>query len=107
MGSWPVPPEMAIAIAVALVVVAIVLVVVRRGRRRPAEVEAETEPTVEPEELEPAPPPKGLRGALAKSREALRQRLAAVFGGGRELDGWLELLEEALVSADVGVKTTT
>jgi fused signal recognition particle receptor len=47
-----------------------------------------------------------LRGALAKSRETLRQRLADVFGGNRELGSLLESLEEVLLQADVGTKTT-
>jgi fused signal recognition particle receptor len=48
-----------------------------------------------------------VRGALAKTRYALRRRLADVFGGDRELDTILVSLEEALLAADVGMPTTT
>jgi fused signal recognition particle receptor len=85
---------------VALVAV-VVLVVRRRRSAAPAELE-------EPSPIERAPaPPAPIRGALAKTRDALRQRLADVFGRGRELDAILGSLEEALLSADVGVRTTT
>jgi len=104
MELWPIPPEAAIAIGVILVValVAVVVLVLRRRRSvAPAELE-------EPSPIERAPaPPAPIRGALAKTRDALRQRLADVFGRGRELDAILGSLEEALLSADVGVRTTT
>ncbi len=135
MQSWPLSPDATTAgLAVLGVVLVVLLAVLLRGRAKSAEAprQPETEPTeieidagAEPAEVEedeteepplpepaaPAPPPLSaaarLRGALAKSRETLRQRLADVFGGNRELDAILESLEEALLIADVGVKTTS
>jgi fused signal recognition particle receptor len=129
MQSWPIPPEAAIAlgVAVAFVVVLVVFLLLRRRRERaalreePEDIEAfAPEPAEPPPEAvapAPAPPPPptaptppaptGLRAALAKSRAAFRQRLADVFGRGRALDPLLESLEEALLSADVGIKTTS
>jgi fused signal recognition particle receptor len=129
MQSWPIPPEVAIALAVAVAFVTIVVVVLffLRRRREPTALREEPEKIeqIEPEPAEPppeavapapapplppAPPPPaptGLRAALAKSRAVFRQRLADVFGRGRALDPLLESLEEALLSADVGIKTTS
>ncbi|MGH7819823.1 MAG: signal recognition particle receptor subunit alpha, partial [Candidatus Binatia bacterium] len=105
MEVWPFSPETlpaAGAVAVAILAALLGFLVQRRrgaaGRRaielRPAE------PT-------PEPPPTGrvLGRALAKSRELVRLRLADVFGKDRELDAMLGALEEALVSADVGLAT--
>ena len=104
MQLWPIPPQAAVAGGIVLVVALLVLLVwlVRRRRLGPP-------PAAElPAPLEaPAPPPAPrLRGALAKTRDTLRQRLAEVFGRNRELDAILDSLEEALLSADVGVKST-
>ncbi len=59
--------------------------------------------------LEPPAPPSAarLRAALAQSRDVLRHRLDKVLGQNREMDALLSGLEEALVSADVGIRTTT
>ena len=127
MQPWPISPEAAIAfgIAVLFVVIVVVVLLLRRRREPPAlpgepkeieEVEAEpAEPPPEVTPPAPAPPPPpapppaptGLRAALAKSRAVFRQRLADVFGRGQALDPLLESLEEALISADVGIKTTS
>ncbi len=48
-----------------------------------------------------------LRAALAKSREAFREKLEAALGHGRRVEEIYAALEEALVSADVGVRTTS
>ena len=114
--SWPMSPEGTIAGAVALAIALVgLLVLVFRRRSRtgsePAEERPITGADVSVTELVTPPVPTSpaarLRGALAKSRETLRQRLADVFGQNRELDAILRSLEEALVSADVGIKTTT
>lgn len=61
----------------------------------------------------PAPPtevaPSGWIGRLSAGLRKSRQRLAAGLGGlfGRKLDEtWFESMEEALIEADVGVKTS-
>ncbi len=106
MPELPISPEAAIAVCAlvaALFVAAIVRALRVRGRLAPGE---STEPL-----LEKTPPPQvrveRVRGALAKTRGALRRRLADVFGGDRELDAILASLEEALLAADVGMPTTT
>ncbi len=48
-----------------------------------------------------------LGAALAKSRNVLRHRLDDLLGQSRELEALLSGLEEVLVSADVGIRTTT
>ncbi len=42
---------------------------------------------------------------LSRSREALARTIARAFSGGKGADGWALAVEEALISADVGVKT--
>jgi len=109
MESWALTPQVAIAagIAVALLLVVLVVLVVRR-RRAAALPEVAQAPSEPPTPASVAPPPvPRLRGALAKTREAFRQRLADAFGRNRELDALLGSLEEALLTADVGVRTTT
>ena len=99
MSQLPISPEAAIALAAALVAVLVFLVILRRRRRPlPAEVGVP---------LPAAPPPAKLHGALAKTRGAFRQRLAEAFGRGRALETLLESLEEVLLGADVGVRTTS
>ena len=108
MESWALSPQVAIAagIAVAVLLVVLVVLVARRRAAAPARIaEAPSEPVPTP--VAPPPPPPRLRGALAKTREAFRQRLADAFGRNRELDALLGSLEEALLTADVGVRTTT
>jgi fused signal recognition particle receptor len=102
MQSWPGSAPTVAIIAALLVAVAVAILLVVLRRRRPAS-------TIEKrrEEAGTPPPSARLRSALAKTREGFRQRLAEVFGRSRELDGILASLEEALLSADVGVRTTT
>ncbi len=115
MQLWPMSPE-AVLLVVFAVIALIVLVLVRRRGRQPCIGPAEKKPeralpvAEKPEEAAPAPPlspAARLRAALAESRGIFRQRLADVFGRNRELDAILASLEEALLSADVGVRTTT
>jgi fused signal recognition particle receptor len=105
MESWGITPQTALVAGVlaAVVLLVVLWVLVRRRRAAPpamAEAPTAAEPT-------PAPAVPRIRGALAKTREAFRQRLADAFGRNRELDGILGTLEEALLTADVGVRTTT
>jgi len=105
MAPFSMPPEAAIAAVLVLVVILVVLVVARRRRERVAALPA---PEVEvPAPAAVAPPVPKIRGALAKTRDALRQRLAEAFGRGRAIEPLLESLEEVLLAADVGMKTTS
>jgi len=81
----------AVGAALALAVVAVVLW--RRRRPRVTDVRRDT-PTL--------PAAGTLEGGLAKTRRALGERLAGVFGGRPDAAFW-NGLEEALLSADVGV----
>ena len=101
MQSWPGSAPTVAIIAALLVAVVVAILFVGLRRRQPAS-------TIEKRREEAGTPPSArLRTALAKTREGFRQRLAEVFGRSRELDGILASLEEALLSADVGVRTTT
>jgi fused signal recognition particle receptor len=82
------------AAAVAAVVGLIVWLLVRRRRRA-------TGPAV------PRPAGEGLWRGLAATRRRLAAQLDTVFGRGpRPLDVMLDELEETLIGADVGVRTT-
>ena len=93
---------------------------------RPTEVEAPPEPTVEeptgrapmpPVEVEEEPEPPAeepeaeltladrFRARLSRTSTVLGSRVAELFGGGVDADTW-EGLEEALITADVGVTAT-
>ena len=101
MSEWPISPLEA-ALVVCIVVTILVLVVLSRRRPgRPVKV-PETKPVPSL-----APPPRGLRSALAKTGEQFRQRLSSVFGRGHELTGLLASLEEVLLAADLGTRATT
>src|SRR6266446_2980860 len=104
MQLWPIPLQAAVAGGIVFVVALLVLLVWLVRRRRLGPPPAAELPA--PLEAPPPPPAPRLRGALAKTRDTLRQRLAEVFGRNRELDAILGSLEEALLSADVGVKST-
>ena len=105
MPHLPISLEAAIAAGV-LLFVGIAARVARalRDRRRGRPGETEAPPHLE----EPSPPASvgRVRGALAKTRDRLRQRLDEVFGRDRELGAILGSLEEVLLAADVGVPTT-
>jgi fused signal recognition particle receptor len=105
MPELPISPEAAIAVC-ALVAGLVVATIVRalRAWRRPAPSERE-EPRVE-ERPRPQVAAERVREALGKTRDALRRRLAEVFGGDRALDAILASLEEVLLAADVGVPTS-
>ncbi|MGH7818199.1 MAG: signal recognition particle receptor subunit alpha, partial [Candidatus Binatia bacterium] len=96
--------------AVALQVLLIVLLIERhlrdRAERRRREAAREAIPAPAREAPPPEPRrPRLLRAALAKSRDAFATRLEAVFGQ-PALEAMLPALEEAMVSADVGVPTS-
>ena len=80
--------------------------------RLPPEVEPEVEPGVEPgvePELLPEPEPLSLgerfRRRLTRTRNVLGSSVIELFGGGVTDEAW-EGLEEALITADVGVTAT-
>ena len=106
MPELPISAEAAIAVC-ALVAALLVATMVRavRAKRRGAPGEREA-PRLEPMPQAPVASER-VRGALAKTRDALRRRLADVFGGDRTLDAILASLEEVLLAADVGIPTTT
>jgi fused signal recognition particle receptor len=70
-----------------------------KGDEAPLGLESECE-----ESEPPAGQGVGFLVGLSRSRAALAERLDAVFRGGT-VDGRLEALEEALIAADVGVRT--
>lgn len=92
-----------IAIAVGLLLIVLIGVAWLRSRSRPA-IDDDSSPVAAlPTE------PKGITdrffSGLARSRELLAQSLGLALKGGGPLDERLLRLEEALIGADVGVKT--
>jgi fused signal recognition particle receptor len=81
------------AIALAIVAVVLLLVTRRRGAVRAAERPAR------------ATAGKGLRDGLAATRARLGGQLDAALGRAGDVESALPALEEALVAADVGVRT--
>lgn len=82
----------------------------RFRRRSPPALPVET-PSLPPPAGGPAPPPAPsladrFARALARTREAVADSFASVFGRGRVDAGAWEALEEALIRADVGAKTS-
>jgi fused signal recognition particle receptor len=106
MPELPISPEAAIAVC-ALVAALLIATMVRalRAKRHPAPGEREAPRLEQKPQAQVAS--ERVRGALAKTRDALRRRLADVFGGDRGLDAILASLEEVLLAADVGMPTTT
>lgn len=80
-------PVLVVAVVVAIAAAAGVVAALRRGRRTDVRRDA---PTV----------------TAQRSRGALGERIAAVFGGGLAAGTW-DALEETLLAADVGVATAT
>lgn len=91
------PAVVAAAVAGALAVVGGLVFALRR-RRGPAEAEAGAG-------AGSRPPSGGFFAGFARTREALAARLAGL--GDKGADAAFDQLEEALISADVGVKTAT
>jgi fused signal recognition particle receptor len=106
MPPLPVSPEAALAVC-ALVAVTLGIAAVRalRSKRRGAP-EKRAAPARLEEEPQAEVAAERVRGGLAKTRDALRRRLAEVFRGDRKFDAMLSSLEEVLLAADVGVPTT-
>ena len=81
------------------------------GRAPTPTVEPEVEPAPAPApEVEPEPAPEltlgeRFRARLTRTSNVLGTRVAELFGGGVDEDTW-EGLEEALITADVGVTAT-
>jgi fused signal recognition particle receptor len=104
MGDLPV--EVLIGIAAGVITVAGIGFGVLRARRRRA-LEGD-EPAQIPQKAAPADP-AGLAArfftGLSRSRAALSEGLARAFGGETIDEEALEALEDALISADVGVRT--
>jgi fused signal recognition particle receptor len=111
------PLEVLIGIVAGVITVAGIGFGVFRARQRPA-IEGEepaqipetpVETPAKPPELAKSPDPDGLASrffiGLSRSRAALSDGLARAFGGETIDEEALEALEDALISADVGVKT--
>jgi fused signal recognition particle receptor len=77
------------------------------GVLEPEVTEPDLEPVVEPEVVEPEPLPlsERFRTRLARTRNLLGASVADLFGRGVNDEAW-EGLEEALITADVGVAAT-
>ncbi len=106
MPPLPISAEAALAVcAIVGVVLAVAAVRALRTKRREAPDRREAPSRLE-EEPQAEVAAQRVRGALAKTRDALRRRLAEVFGADRKLDAILSSLEEVLLAADVGVPTT-
>ena len=71
-----------------------------------AEVRPEAEAPAEPAAAPPVSPAERFRERLGRARSSLGTSVAAIFGRGLTDEAWDEL-EEALISADVGVEATT
>ncbi len=105
-GQWPYWTFL--ALAVATVAVAVVALVVRALRRPslpppPAEVKPELAPPVA---APPAERPKPLREGLSRTRGGFVARLAGLLSK-KEIDpALLDQLEEILLTADIGVRTS-
>jgi fused signal recognition particle receptor len=105
-----------LVIVLAVLVIAVALAVRRAGRKeqelpRPAEkAPPPARPPVEEIAPPPAPPPvKGaaLRAGLAKTRSGFIAKIGALLAGKKEIDAaTFDQLEEVLLTADIGVKTS-
>ncbi len=85
-----------VAVVAALALAVALLLLWRRRRPRATDVRRDA-PTIAP-----APPAGGLETGLARTRRALGERFAGIFGGRPDEAFWTGL-EEALLAADVGV----
>jgi fused signal recognition particle receptor len=96
-------PLAALVVVVALAVLALLVLSSRRrrARRQPA-LEAPRQPTVGVDEVAKS----SLRGGLAKTRSGMLQRLLPLLGRSQLGAGEIEALEEVLLAADVGPRTT-
>ena len=129
LERWGVPPEQSLwtAYAIAYAVLALLLVLclwrlLRTGRRKTeagkAAVAQKHKETITPEEGAAAPEAEEseqgpvsvydrMRKGLAKTHQSLFGRLDAILGAGAKVDAdTIEEIEEVLVSADFGVRTT-
>lgn len=131
LERWGVPPEKSLALAYTLAYIALALLLVLciwrlvQLRRRQTEDVARRAPrpgadlpTQEPDqpELQVEPPAtreqpvsvyERMRTGLAKTHKSLFAKLDAVLGSGAKIDAaTIEEIEEILVSADFGVRTT-
>jgi fused signal recognition particle receptor len=94
------PGLVAIATAVVLLLALVVTLWLRRRRR------VAPDDSLEDAAAKTARQPPGLRAGLAKTRSGILQRLLPLLGRERLDSETVEALEAALLSADVGVRTT-
>ena len=93
----PVTPEVLAAVVIGVIVLAlIVTLLMRRSRRRRRAAGA----------AGAAPAPPSLRESLTKTRSGLLQRLQSAWASDQDAESRLAELEEVLLTADVGVKST-
>jgi fused signal recognition particle receptor len=102
------------------IVLAVLVIVIALATRRSARVEKVSrpppaaeivQPRVAQAEIEEAPPPedegKALRTGLARTRGGFIARIGALLTGKKTIDAeTLDRLEEVLLTADIGVKTS-
>jgi fused signal recognition particle receptor len=98
----PIPPEILGVAAAAAIIVAVLVAVRRRRRGRGRDI---TRAGVASESRKPSGQAL-LRDTLGKTRLGLLARLQAVWGANRDVALRLADLEEVLLTADVGVRTT-
>ncbi len=100
--AMSVPIAAVVAVAIALLVVVIVGVIV--GLRRWRRARSESPRGVRAASSDPTPTP--MRRGLARTRSGALQRLLPLLGRRRLDPADVEALEEVLLAADVGVRTT-
>ena len=104
--------EIALGLFSFLILACVVWFVLKTGSAQIEQVDAPGLPDGSTEEPEEEPEEEaGIADwffqGLVRSRNALREGLAQAFGGGKVDETALEALEDALIGADVGVKTAT
>jgi fused signal recognition particle receptor len=99
-SSIPMEARVAVGVAVAAVIALVVLLQLRRRHSRKGSAETARAIPASREQ------PSTLRESLTKTRQGFLARLQGAWGGGRDAEARLADLEEVLLTADVGLKTT-
>ncbi|MCF8094562.1 MAG: signal recognition particle-docking protein FtsY [Desulfobacteraceae bacterium] len=121
LQSYPWAEEILLA-AIAVLLFIVLLIRIRRRKKKAVKEEAgsppQPQPSPEPQpqpETEPRPSPEKpaglmdrLKAGLGKTRKSMTQRIEIAFSEKGGIDTQtLEEIEEALVTSDVGIETTT
>src|SRR5687767_12063208 len=108
-ATWQVTDAISVPVAAAIAAVVVLLaligvaVVVLRRRRRPRAIDSAPSPCGAAA-VEDATAP--MRRGLARTRSSMLQRLLPLLGRSRLDPADVEALEEVLLGADVGIRTT-